>query len=153
VTELLGGANQNTPETSAAAAAAAALGLAATEPAQVWRVGRIRPALADYFLVVFGSPQAAVGIAAVDSASLTVFAKAKLPGRSPHCLISACQAIRLARMDPDAEADLVWDPVPASSSPFYPLWRLRRSGRTLWVDSVTGRLTDTLESPTGGGRL
>jgi hypothetical protein len=133
------------------AAAAAALGLSASEPAQIWLVDRIRPGVPGYFLVVFGTPRAALGLAAVDRATGAVFAKATLPGRGPHHLLSAEDAMRIAGMGPGAEATLMWDPVPASASPFYPLWRLRNADRTVWVESVTGRVSHTLDAKIGGG--
>ncbi len=133
------------------AVAAAALGLSASEPAQIWLVNRIKPGLPGYFLVVFGAPGAALGLAAVDRATGAVFAKARLPGRGPHHLLSAEDARRIAGIGADAEATLMWDPVPASASPFYPLWRLRDADRTVWVESVTGTVSHTLEGKTGGG--
>jgi hypothetical protein len=133
------------------AVAAAALGLPASEPAQIWLIDRIRPDVPGYFLVVFGAPRAAIGLAAVDRATGAVFAKARLPGRGPHHLLSAEDAMRIAGMGPGAQATLMWDPVPASTSPFYPLWRVRTAHRTVWVESVTGTVSHTLEGKTGGG--
>jgi hypothetical protein len=145
--------NDGAAQTRAVASAAAALGLSASEPAAAWLVNRIRPGVPGYFLVVFGAPQAAVGLAAVDLATGEVFAKAKLPGRGPHHLLSSVDAIRIAGMGPGTEAVLTWDPGPASSSPFYPLWRLHDGDRTVWVESVTGAVSHTLEAKTGGGKL
>jgi hypothetical protein len=144
-------ADGNDEAADARAAGAAALGLSTSEQAQIWRVDRIKPGVPGYFLVVFGAPGAAVGLAAVDQATRTVFAKAILPGRGPHKLLSAEDAVRIAGIGSEAEATLMWDPVPASASPFYPLWRVRNAGRTVWVESVTGSVSQTLEAKTGGG--
>lgn len=135
----------------AVANAGAALGLAANEPTQIWSVTRMKPGAAGYFLVVFGAPQAAVGLAAVDRVSGAVLAKARLPGRGPHHLISAEEAIRHAGLDAGTQAVLAWDPVPASRSPFYPLWQLQGPDQTVWVDGVSGTIWKSLDNPRGGG--
>lgn len=136
----------------ALANARVALAVAASEPAQIWPVARIKSGAPGFFLVVFGAPQAAVGLAAVDRASGAVFAKAHLPGCSPHHLISAEEALQRAGLGAGAEAVLAWDPVSASRSPFYPLWQVRGGDKTIWVNSVTGTTCATLDAPRGGGK-
>jgi hypothetical protein len=151
VTEPAADPDDKAAAARAVASAAAALGFSASEPAETWLVNRTNPAVSSYFLVVFGAPQAAIGLAAVERATGSVFAKATLPGRGPHRVMSAEEAIRIAGMGTGTEAILMWDSVQISSSPFYPQWRLRKAGQTVWVDSVTGTVSDTLETKTGGG--
>ena len=135
----------------ALANARAALGVAADVPALIWPVVRIKSAAPGFFLVVFGAPQAAVGLAAVDRVSGEVLAKAQLPGQTPHQLMSAEEAIERSGLGAGTHAMLAWDPVPASRSPFYPLWQLRSGDKTMWINSVTGAACDTLDAPRGGG--
>ena len=136
---------------AAVASARTALGLDVQQPARTWSVARMRPGVRGYLLVVFGPPQHAVAIAAVDPVSGEVLEAAHLPGRQPHTLITADEAILRAGFGPDTEARLVWDPSPASRSPFYPLWQLRTSERTAWVDSLRGEVWHTLDTTRGGG--
>ena len=150
MTEPAADPDDKAAEARAVASAAAALGFSASESAKTWLVSRMNPAVSGYFLVVFGAPQATIGLAAVELATGNVFAKATLPGRGPHRVMSAEEAIRIAGMGTGVEAILMWDSV-QSSSPFYPQWRLRKAGQTVWVDSVTGTVLDTLKAKTGGG--
>jgi hypothetical protein len=138
---------------SAIAKAREALGLEANHPAHTWSVARINPDANSFLLVVFGTPQAAVGIATIDQSSGEILAKATLSGRQPHLLISAEEAKQRAGFDAHAEAILVWDPTKASHSPFYPLWQLHDSHRTVWVDSVRGTIWKSLDALHGGGTV
>ena len=101
--------------------------------------------------MVFGSPERASGIAAVDPESGEVLEAAHLPGRERHALITADEAILRAGFGPDTEARLVWESSPASRSRFYPLWQLQSGERRVWVDSVRGDVWQTLDTPRGGG--
>ena len=135
----------------AIARARVALGLDAVQPARAWFVARMQPGARGYLLVVFGPPQCASAIAAVDPDSGEVLEGARLPGLAPHTLITADEAIRRAGFGPDTQTQLVWDPTAASRSRFYPLWELRSAGRCAWVDSVRGAVRTTLEATRGGG--
>jgi hypothetical protein len=135
----------------AVALARAALGLDTLQPARTWPVARMRSGARPFLLVVFGPPDRTSAVAAVDTVSGEVLEAARLPGRHPHTLISAAEAILRAGFGPGTEAQLVWEPSPVSRSPFYPLWQLRSPERTAWVDSLRGEVWDTLDAPRGGG--
>jgi hypothetical protein len=136
---------------AAVAIARTALGLDAAALARAWPVARMRPGENAFTLVVFGPPERASAIAAIDAVSGAVLESARLPGHGPHTLLGADGAIQRAGFAPGAEALLLWDPSPASRSRFYPLWQLRDAGRTVWVDSVRGLVWPTLEGPRAGG--
>jgi hypothetical protein len=136
---------------AAIASARAALGLDPSLPARTWSVARMRPDARGFLLVVFGPPERASAIAAVDPDTGEVFESAHLPERQPHTLISADEAILRAGFGPDTQARLVWDPSPASRSRFYPLWQLQSGERRVWVDSVRGVVWHTLDATRGGG--
>ena len=136
---------------AAIASAQSALGLDAREPARTWSVQGMRPGARAFLLVVFGLPEHASAIAAVDPVSGELLEAARLPGRQPHTLITADEAILRAGFGPDTEARLVWDPSPASRSRFYPLWQLQSAERKAWVDSVRGAVWHTLDTTRGGG--
>ena len=136
---------------AAVAAAREALGLDVQVPARTWSVARIQPGAQGYLLVVFGAPEHASGMAAVDPTSGRVLESASLPGREPHRLLSADEAIARAGFGPGTQARLVWDPSGASRSPFYPLWQLQNAERTIWVDSVRGTVWPTVDVRRGGG--
>jgi hypothetical protein len=109
---------------AAVASARATLGIDAREPARTWSVARMHPGARDFLLVVFGAAERASAIAAVDPTSGEVLESASLPGREPHALITADEAILRAGFGPGTQARLVWAPSPASRSRFYPLWQL-----------------------------
>src|SRR5262245_12277286 len=92
---------------AAVASARAALRVDVGQPARTWVVARMRPG-PPFLLVVFGPSERASAIAAVDPVSGEVLEAANLPGRHPHTLITAEEAIRRAGFEPDAEACLVW---------------------------------------------
>jgi hypothetical protein len=139
------------PVDAAVASARTALGLDAGLPARTWSVARMRSGAHGFVLVVFGPPERASAIAAVDPVSGEVLEGARLPGRQPHTLISADEAILRAGFGPDTQARLVWDPSPASRSRFYPLWQLHSAERKAWVDSVRSIVWHTLATTLGGG--
>jgi len=141
----------NDPVDVAIASARRALGLDASLPARTWSVARMRPGGRGYLLVVFGPPEHALAIAAVDPESAEVLESAKLPGSQPHAVMTDTEAIRRAGFGPDTEALLVWDPSPATRSRFYPLWQLQSAQRRVWVDSIRGEVWHTLDAPRGGG--
>lgn len=136
---------------AAIASARTALGLDASQPARTWSVARMRLGVRGFLLVVFGPPERAAALAAVDPVSGEVLEAAHLPGRERHALITAAEAILRAGFGPETEARLVWDPSPASRSRFYPLWQLQSAERRVWVDSVRGEVWHTLDRPRGGG--
>jgi len=146
------------PEGGDAGATAAAveqarskLGVDRGEPARAWYVARTQAGARDYVLVVFGASGRAGAIAAVDAASHDVLESARLPPGSTHALIDSRDAMTRAGLGDDARARLVWDPSSASRSRFYPLWEIEHAGRTVWVDSVTGKVWRKLDADRGGG--
>jgi hypothetical protein len=130
-----------------------ALDLDVSVPAHVWAVARLQPGRHNYFLVVFGTDQASIGIATVDASSMEVLEKARLPGSQLHHLLSAREAIRRASLPADTKATLVWEPSAASRSRFYPLWQLTTQTKTVWVDSIRGTVSKNLRSTLGGGAV
>ena len=125
-----------------------ALGVAASLPGQATRVTRLDGGDA-YYLVVVGSPRAAVGVAAVNAMNGDVETSARLPGTGPHVLIDE-RAARALIGDPDAAVDLVWRPSRASRSQLYPVWRVRSGGVDTYVD-LTGRRWPELGERASGG--
>ncbi len=136
---------------AATASARTALGLDASQLARTWSIARMQPGARGFLLVVFGTPERASAIAAVDTDSAEVLESAHLPGHGRHDLITAEEAIQRAGFGPEAHAQLVWDPSPASRSRFYPLWQLQSGKRRVWVDSVRGLVWHTLDTPPRGG--
>jgi hypothetical protein len=128
-----------------------ALGLDISHPASIWPVTRLKPNAHHYFLVVFGTEQASVGIAVVDSVSDAILEKATLPGRQSHQLLTAEEAIQRAGLGSGTKAALVWEPSHASRSPFYPLWQLAGPTETVFVDSIQGTIWKSLSAKRGGG--
>jgi len=135
---------------TAVSSARATLHLAADVQAHAWTVASMPPGARDFVLVVFGEPAAATAIATVDRASGEVLESARLPGREPHALMPASEAMRRAGFGADTQARLVWGPSQASHSPFYPLWELREGSHRAWVESVRGTVWRTLEALRGG---
>jgi len=111
---------------------------------------RIDPPDGIYYLVVFGEPEAAVAVAAIDSATGEVISCATLPGTAPHILIDAEAASRRAGLRGRSRARLVWRSCPGSRSLLYPLWQISTNRDTIYVDQQ-GRIWPSLESRTRGG--
>ena len=86
-----------------------------------------------------GPPDAAVGVATVNSATGEVGSSARLPGHGPHLEIDAARARALAGADPDARTELVWHPSVSSKSALYPLWEVELPHGNAYVDQ-TGAL-------------
>ena len=114
---------------------------------------RLLASARSYLLIIFGPPEHSVGIATVDLQSGSVLQHARLPGVGSHNVMPAEEAMRLANFPAGSPAQLVWDPTPASRSPFYPLWQISNADRTVWVDGVRGTVWKTLASKDrrGGG--
>jgi hypothetical protein len=122
------------PPDEAIARARAALGRAAQEAARAWRTRRLDRPDEDYYLVNFGPDAATTAVATVDAASGEIRSTARLPGAGPHLTVEATQAVELAGLDASAATELVWRPCRASRSPLYPLWEVRTSTQTVYVD-------------------
>jgi hypothetical protein len=136
---------------AAIASARAALDLDASELARTWPVVRMHPGASGYLLVVFGRPDRACAIAAVNPDSAEVLESAHLPARASHEPMAADDAIRRAGMGADTKACLAWDPSPASRSRLYPLWHLHGADGHAWVDSIRGEVWRSLDTPRRGG--
>jgi hypothetical protein len=118
----------------ALARARAALELEPSLHGDAWPVQRVDQT-GGYFLVVFGRPEAAVAVAAVDSETGELLSSARLAGIGPHFAVTAQEAVRRAGMSPEeSAARLVWRPSRQSRSPLYPLWEVREAGHTIYVD-------------------
>lgn len=99
-----------------------------------WPVQRVDQA-GSYFLVVFGRPEAAVAVAAVDSGNGELLGSARLAAAGSHLTVTAQEAMRRAGMSPEkSTVRLVWRPSRQSRSPLYPLWEVREAGHTRYVD-------------------
>jgi hypothetical protein len=117
----------------AAERARQAVGVAATIPANTWRVIRLdRPGEA-YYLVILGDDQAPIGVAAIKADTGDVMGRVHLSGTRPHLVIDAPRASQIAKIS-NASAELVWQPCQASRSPLYPLWRVTDGERSVFVD-------------------
>ena len=139
----------------AVANAREALALGAGQQARVWEIGRLRASAQPFLLIIFGPPEHVMGIATVDSQSGNVLQHARLPGVGSHDVMSAEEATKRANFPAKSRAQLVWDPTPASRSPFYPLWQISDADRRVWVDGVRGTVWKTLapvQDRRGGGR-
>jgi len=119
-------------------------------PARAMRTTRADHIGEEYFLVVFGQPLAAIGVAAVDIMSGEAMIWAVLPGAAPHLPIDAETAVKLASFQPSSQARLVWKSCRASRSPLYPFWEISDKTRIAYVDQQ-GVVWQSLESPVGGG--
>jgi hypothetical protein len=141
----------------AVASARQALALGPGQRARVWEIGRLRAGARSYLLIVFGAPEHSVGIATVDLQSGNILQRARLPGVGAHDVMPAEEAMKRANFPAGSRARLVWDPTPASRSPFYPLWQISDADRRVWVDGVRGTVWKTLapqepQDRRGGGR-
>jgi hypothetical protein len=110
------------------------LGLDAGVPARVYRVQRLDRTGGKYYLVIFGEPQASVGVAAVDSMTGEVFISVKLPGTGEHMPIDSEKALSYTGVPEGAQARLVWKPFRGSRSPLYPVWEISYKERVIYVD-------------------
>lgn len=137
-------------EKSGIAQARSKLGLDDRIPARVFRTQRVDRVDEAYYLIIFGRPQAAVGVAAVDTATGEVMVSAKLPGRGPHLQIDAEAALQRVNLPPGAQATLVWKPCKGSRSPLYPLWEITYEQETVYVDQQ-GVVWTTLSVSECGG--
>ena len=115
--------------------------------ARAFRVRRAEPPGGSYYLVVFGAPAAALGIAAVDAAEGEVTNWATLPGTEAHTLLDAETAIQRAGAPAGSHAALTWRPSPASRSPLYPVWEISTPEQTIYVDQQ-GMVWRSPEAPT-----
>jgi hypothetical protein len=137
-------------EHEAIARARSRLELGPLTPARAWRTRRIdRPGEA-YYLVVFGEPQASIGVAAVDTASGEAMIWATLPGTGPHLTIDSETAVQQAGFAAKTRAELVWKICQGSHSPLYPLWEISSEKATVYVDQQ-GVVWQSLESAGHGG--
>jgi hypothetical protein len=131
-------------EKTAIANSRSKLGLDTGVPARVYRVHRLDRAGGEYYLVIFGEPQATVGVAAVDSMTGEVMIFARLPGTGEHLSIDSEKALRSAGTPEGAQARLVWKPFRGSRSPLYPVWEISYKGKVTYIDQQ-GSTWDSLE--------
>ena len=110
------------------------LGFDSSVPVEVWHVHRLDRLNADYDLVIFGEQNSAIGIAVVTTHNSVVTHSAQLSGGQPQIAISAEQAIKLANLSEEAEAELVWQPSDISRSPLYPFWRVYEKTENRYID-------------------
>ena len=137
-------------EDEAIATARSRLGLSPLMPARALRTSRADRIGEEYYLVVIGDLQAAIGVAAVDITSGEAMIWASLPGTGPHVPIDLETAVKRAGFRPGTRARLVWRPCKASRSPLYPLWEISDNMRTVYVDQQ-GAVWQSLESCDHGG--
>jgi hypothetical protein len=126
------------------------LGLERETPVRAFKVLRTEPPGGSYYLLVFGEPNAAVAVAAVDVSTGEVTNWANLPGTAPHRLIDAQSALRCAGMPGDPPTQLVWTSSPASRSLFYPVWQVGTGDDRVYVDQK-GKVWQSLDSNQRGG--
>ncbi len=135
---------------SGIAKARSKLGLDYRISARVLLTHRVDRANEEYYLIIFGEPQAATGVAAVDTATGEVMVSANLPGTGPHLQIDAEAALQQVNLPPRAQVKLVWKPCKGSRSPLYPLWEIKYEQKTVYVDQQ-GVVWTTLDLSECGG--
>jgi len=126
------------------------LGLKPGVYARACPVLRIDPPDGMYYLVIFGEPEAAVAVAAIDGATGEVISCATLPGTASHIVIDAEAASRRAGLRGKRRVRLVWKSSPGSRSLLYPLWEISTNAGTIYIDQQ-GRIWPSLEPRTRGG--
>ncbi len=119
-------------------------------PVRVWRVRWLERPGEAYYLIVFGAPRSAIGVATIDLADGEVMNWARLPGGAPHLNIDAETALQRARFPNGSQAELVWKSFKGSRSPLYPFWEIKASGQVVYVDQQ-GVVWQTLDSAGLGG--
>ena len=132
------------PEKTGIASSRLQLGLDAGVPARAYRVHRLDRAGGEYYLVIFGEPQASVGVAAVDSMTGEVEIFAQLPGTGEHLSIDLEKALHCTGTPGGARARLVWKPFRGSRSPLYPVWEIVYEGKITYIDQQ-GSIGDSLD--------
>jgi hypothetical protein len=138
------------PPAPAIAEARERLGLARGAPTATHVVEGLEGPGTDYYLIVFGEPGAAVGVATADAVTGELTSWAALPGTRAHLPLDGGEAIRVAGMPDGARARLVWRPSPASRSPLYPLWAVSTDDAVVYVDQQ-GQVSSSLEPRPMGG--
>lgn len=126
------------------------LGIEHGAPAYTWWVRRIDRPSEPYYLIVFGDPQAALGVAAVDIVSGEMMNWATLPGTGSHSLIDYKAVFKRAGLPTSTHAELVWKSCQGSRSPLYPLWEICVNKKIIYVDQQ-GVIWHSLESSVAGG--
>jgi hypothetical protein len=123
------------------------LGLDPSIPARIYRVQRLDGGCAEYYLIIFGKPEASVGVAAVDSVTGEVLIFAKLPGSGEHLSINSEEALRVTDFPKGAKARLVWKPFRGSRSPLYPVWEISHKGKFIYIDQQGSKWDSLDEMP------
>jgi hypothetical protein len=119
----------------AEAQARRAIGIGASEEAQLYGVRRLDRENEFYYLIVFGPPRASVAVAAVNGTTGDVENWARSAGLRGHLEIGPEEARRLVPGMPEwASVELVWKPCRASRSPLYPLWEVRAGEEVRYID-------------------
>lgn len=131
-------------------AARGAIGLDQSVAARAWRVRRLDRPGESYFLVIFGTDDASVGIVAADAVTGEMLVSAALSGTGPHSLLDARDAVAAAGLDGLTTYELVWRPCQATRSMLYPLWRIEGAGREVYVDQ-SGKVWNELATGGPGG--
>jgi hypothetical protein len=113
-----------------------------------WPVQRLDRPNDPYFLVEFGTENAAGAVATVDGISGEVTHSARLQHET-H-LKTPQEILGKGNLTATAEITLVWQPCDASRSPLYPLWQIRSDENVFYLDQ-NGRRWDRLELTRRGG--
>ena len=126
------------------------LGLDALVPARALRTRRADRIGESYYLVIFGEPQASVGVAAVDITTGEVMIHAEAQGSGPHLVIDAETAVKRAGLPEGTQSELVWQSCKGSRSLLYPLWKISYKKKTVYVDQQGGVWQSLVSNSRGG---
>lgn len=87
-----------------------------------------------YYLVVLGDDEHSLAVAVVEASDGVVNTAARLPGENPHPQVGKTDAVSLSGLGEVNSVELVWKPCAASLSKLYPLWEVKNSTDTRYVD-------------------
>jgi hypothetical protein len=110
------------------------LGFGAAIPVKAWHVRRLDHPDDAYYLVVIGEEQNALAVAAVGAKAGEIRTSARLSSGQSPLRINKSEAINFAGEGASNGVELVWQPCVASRSPLYPLWLVRTSSGSVYVD-------------------
>jgi hypothetical protein len=126
-----------------------ALGLDKSIPSAAYNVINLNKQGGDYYLVIFGEPNASVAIATLDGQDLTIKTSAILSGTNAHLTIDRDQALARANNKAVHSLELVWKPCKLSKSPLYPIWRVHTSNGIIYIGQ-SGELSQDLDDGARG---
>ncbi len=110
------------------------LGLSRHTPASVVPVRMIDERHTIYQLIMFGPPEAVVGVAAADLETGKIMMWANSAGILPHLTYDEAKAKKAVNFPPASSASLVWKSCKASRSLLYPIWEIIWENKIVYLD-------------------